>query len=87
MSLKLYDYTASGNCYKVRLLLAQLGRPYERIPIDIFGGDTLTPEYAAKNPARATPVLELEDGTFVTESNAILFYLARGTGFLPEERP
>jgi len=71
----------------VRLLLAQLGRPYERIPTDIFGGDTLTPEYAAKNPARATPVLELEDGTFVTESNAILFYLARGTGFLPEERP
>jgi len=87
MSLKLYDYAASGNCYKVRLLLAQLGRPYERIPTDIFGGDTLTPEYAAKNPARATPVLELEDGTFVTESNAILFYLARGTGFLPEERP
>ena len=87
MSLKLYDYAASGNCYKVRLLLAQLGRPYERIPIDIFGGDTLTPEYAEKNPARATPVLELEDGTFVTESNAILFYLARGTEFLPEERP
>ncbi len=86
-TLKLYDYVASGNCYKVRLLLAQLGRPYERIPIDIFGGDTLTPEYAAKNPARATPVLELEDGTFVTESNAILFYLARGTEFLPEERP
>ena len=87
MSLKLYDYAASGNCYKVRLLLAQLGRPYERIPIDIFGGDTLTPEYAAKNPARATPVLELEDGTFVTESNAILFYLARGTAFLPEDAP
>lgn len=86
-SLKLYDYAASGNCYKVRLLLAQLGRPYERIPIDIFGGDTLTPEYAEKNPARATPLLELEDGTFLSESNAILFYLARGTEFLPEERP
>jgi glutathione S-transferase len=85
MPLKLYDYVASGNCYKVRLLLAQLARPYERIPIDIFGGDTLTPEYAEKNPARATPVLELEDGTFVTESNAILFYLARGTDFLPED--
>jgi glutathione S-transferase len=84
-SLKLYDYAASGNCYKVRLLLAQLGRPYERIPIDIFGGDTLTPEYAKKNPARATPVLELENGRFVTESNAILFYLGRGTEFLPDE--
>ncbi len=86
MTLKLYDYAASGNCYKVRLLLAQLGRPYERIPIDIFGGDTLTPEYAEKNPARATPLLELEDGRFLSESNAILFYLARGTAFLPEER-
>ena len=86
MTLKLYDYVASGNCYKVRLLLAQLGRPYERIPIDIFGGDTLTPEYAEKNPARATPLLELEDGRFLSESNAILFYLARGTAFLPEER-
>jgi len=87
MTLKLYDYVASGNCYKVRLLLAQLGRPYERIPIDIFGGDTLTPEYAEKNPARATPLLELEDGRFLAESNAILFYLARGTEFLPDERP
>ena len=87
MTLKLYDYVASGNCYKVRLLLAQLGRPYERIPIDIFGGDTLTPEYAEKNPARATPLLELEDGRFLAESNAILFYLARGTQFLPDERP
>ena len=86
MTLKLYDYVASGNCYKVRLLLAQLGRQYERIPIDIFGGDTLTPEYAEKNPARATPLLELEDGRFLSESNAILFYLARGTAFLPEER-
>jgi len=86
VTLKLYDYVASGNCYKVRLLLAQLGRPYERIPIDIFGGDTLTPEYAEKNPARATPLLELEDGRFLSESNAILFYLARGTAFLPEER-
>jgi len=84
-SLKLYDYAASGNCYKVRLLLAQLDRPYERIPIDIFGGDTLTDEYAAKNPARATPLLELEDGRFLSESNAILAYLARGTAFLPED--
>jgi glutathione S-transferase len=84
-SLKLYDYAASGNCYKVRLLLAQLGLSYERIPIDIFGGDTLTDEYAAKNPARATPVLELEDGTFLRESNGILFYLSRGTPFLPDD--
>ncbi len=69
----------------MRLLLAQLERPYERVPTDIFGGGTLTDEYAAKNPARATPLLELEDGRFLSESNAILVYLARGTDFLPEE--
>ena len=83
--MKLYDYAASANCYKVRLLLAQLERPYERIPIDIFGGDTLTEEYAAKNPARATPVLETDDGRFLPESNAILLFLAHGTPFLPSD--
>jgi glutathione S-transferase len=81
--MKLYDYAASANCYKVRLVLAQLERPYVRVPVDIFAGETLTEEYAARNPARATPVLELEDGALLTESNAILFYLAQGTRFLP----
>lgn len=81
--LRLYDYAASANCYKVRLLLAQLGRPYERIPVDIFGGDTLTDDYARKNPMRTTPVLEIEDGRFLPDSSAILFYLAEGTRFLP----
>ena len=83
--MKLYDYAASGNCYKVRLLLAQLERPYDRIPIDIFGGDTLTEEYAAKNPARATPLLETDDGKLLPESNAILLFLAQGTPFLPTD--
>jgi len=80
--LRLYDYGASCNCYKARLLLVQLGLPYERVPVDIFDGDTLTDEYAAINPARSTPVLET-DGRFLPESNAILVYLARGTDFLP----
>jgi glutathione S-transferase len=83
--VRLYDYPASGNCYKVRLLLAQLERPYERVPVDIFAGDTLTDEYAAINPARTTPVLETDDGRFLPESNAILFYLAQGTPFLPAD--
>ena len=83
--LRLYDYVASANCYKVRLLLGQLGRPYERVPIDIFAGDTLTNDYGAKNPMRTTPVLETEDGRFLPESNAILLYLADGTPFLPNE--
>jgi glutathione S-transferase len=83
--MKLYDYAASANCYKVRLLLAQLDREYERVPVDIFGGDTLTDEYAAINPARTTPVLEDPSGTFLQESNAILLHLARGTAFLPDD--
>jgi glutathione S-transferase len=83
--VRLYDYAASCNCYKVRLLLAQLGREYERVPVDIFAGETLTDEYAAMNPARTTPVLETDDGRFLPESAAILFYLAEGTTFLPDD--
>jgi glutathione S-transferase len=83
--VRLYDYAASCNCYKVRLLLAQLGREYERVPVDIFAGHTLTDEYAAKNPARTTPVLETDDGRFLPESAAILVYLAEGTPFLPDD--
>lgn len=83
--LRLYDYAASANCYKVRLLLAQLGQPYERKPIDIFAGETLTDEYAQKNPARTTPVLETSEGRFLPESNAILLYLAHSTPFLPDD--
>jgi glutathione S-transferase len=83
--IRLYDYAASANCYKVRLLLAQLRREYERVPIDIFDGDTLTDEYERLNPQRATPVLELRDGRTIVESNAILWYLAAGSPFLPRD--
>ena len=82
--MRLYDYAASANCYKARLLLALLEREYERVPVDIFAGDTLTDEFARLNPARETPVLELDDGTVLTQSNAILWYLAEETAFLPE---
>ena len=82
--LRLFDYAASCNCYKARLLLSHLGRPYERVPVDIFNGDTLTDEFARINPARTTPVLETADG-FLPESNAILVYLAAGTPLLPED--
>ncbi|MFL5938394.1 MAG: glutathione S-transferase family protein [Gaiellaceae bacterium] len=81
--MRLYDYAASCNCFKVRLLLAQLGQPYERVPIDIFDGDTLTDEYGRINPSRTTPVLETDDGRYLPESNAILVYLAQGTPFWP----
>jgi glutathione S-transferase len=85
VTLRLHDYAASGNCYKVRLLLAQLGRPYERVPVDIFGGDTLTDEFGRLNPARTVPVLETGDGEPLPESNAILVHLAEGTELLPDD--
>lgn len=83
--MRLYDYAASANCYKPRLLLTLLGRGYERVAVDIFAGDTLTEEYARLNPARETPVLEFDDGRVLAQSNAILWYLAEGTPFLPED--
>jgi glutathione S-transferase len=83
--LRLYDYAPSGNCYKPRLLLALLGREYERVPVDIFAGETLSDAYAALNPAREVPVLELDDGSLITQSGAILWYLAEGTPWLPDD--
>jgi glutathione S-transferase len=84
--LRLYDYAASANCYKVRLLLAQLEQPYERVPIDIFAGETLSEEFHRLNPARTTPVLEIGTAAWLQESAAILFYLAEGTPYLPHDR-
>jgi glutathione S-transferase len=84
--MRLYDYDASANCYKARLLLALLEQPYERVPIDIFAGDTLTDEYRTLNPLRETPVLELDSGEVIAQSNAILWYLADGTRYLPDSR-
>lgn len=84
--MKLYDYFESGNGYKVRLLLAQLGVAHERVELDILKGETRTPEFLAKNPNGRIPLLETEEGALLAESNAILFYLAEGTPFLPRER-
>lgn len=81
--VRLYDYPPSCNCYKVRLLVAQLRIAYERVPIDIFAGETLTDEFARVNPTRSMPVLETGDDRHLPESNAILVYLARGTAYLP----
>jgi glutathione S-transferase len=84
--LKLYEYASSGNCYKIRLLLNQLGISYQRIPIDILTGESRTAEFLAMNPVGKTPVLEIQPGQYLTESNAILYYLADGTEFLPIDR-
>jgi glutathione S-transferase len=83
---RLYDYLESGNGYKVRLLLTQLGIPFERIELDIIRGETRTAEFLAKNPNGRIPLLEIEPGQFLAESNAIMFYLAEGTTFLPTDR-
>ncbi len=83
--LRLYDNKESRNGYKVVLLLNQLGTAFERVEVDIFTGESRTPEFLAKNPAGKIPALELEDGTVLGESGAILWYLAEGTAFLPDE--
>ena len=82
----LYDYLDSGNGYKIRLLLAQLGRSYRWVELDILTGATRTPDFLARNPNGRIPALELDDGTCLAESDAILWYLAEGTAFLPAER-
>lgn len=83
---KLYDFRPSGNGYKVRLLLTQLGIPFEYIEKDILKRETRTPEFLAINPNGRIPVLELEPGVYLSESNAILIYLSEGTPYLPADR-
>jgi glutathione S-transferase len=83
--MKLYNVAYSGNSYKVRLLLFQLGIPCEIIDVDILKGESRTTEFLKINPNGRTPVLD-DDGFILAESNAILVYLARGTRFLPEDR-
>lgn len=82
---KVYGDYRSGNCYKVKLMLNLLGQPYEWVPVDILKGETRTPEFLEKNPNGKIPVLELDDGSCLWESNAILNFLAEGTEFLPTE--
>jgi len=82
----LYEYPPSGNCYKVRLLLHQLGVPFNRVAIDTQAGQTRTPQFLQMNPNGRVPVLKLDDGTILTESNAILWYLAEDTSFVPPTR-
>jgi glutathione S-transferase len=84
--IRLYDYLPSGNGYKIRLLLHQLAIPYELVEMDITRGETRTPAFLERNPNGRIPLLELDDGRFLAESGAILFYFAEGTRFLPADR-
>ncbi|GAB1596244.1 glutathione S-transferase family protein [Lysobacter claricitrinus] len=83
--ITVYGFSPSGNCHKVRLLLEQLGRPYRWIETDSSTGATRTPEYLAKNANGKVPMLELDDGRILVESNAILCWLAEGTSYLPAD--
>jgi glutathione S-transferase len=83
--VKLYDHPSSGNCLKCRILLRQLGRPYESVIVDLFAGETRTAEHFARNPDGKIPVLETDGGETIAESGAILLYLAEGTPLLPAD--
>jgi glutathione S-transferase len=81
-----YGMADSGNCYKVKLALEQLGLPYRWVEVSAAKGETRTAAFLARNPNGQVPTLELEDGGFLPESGAILHYLAEGTPLLPGDR-
>jgi glutathione S-transferase len=82
----LYSMQRSGNSYKVRMALAQLGIPYRLVEIDILRGESRTPEFLAKNPSGQVPLLEVAPDRYLAESNAILWYVAGGSTLAPEDR-
>jgi glutathione S-transferase len=84
--VRLYDFPFSGNGYKIRLALAQLGIRVEYEVIDLLARETKSERFLAKNPLGEIPVLELDDGTLLRESNAILFWLTEGTALMPTDR-
>jgi glutathione S-transferase len=83
--ITVYGFSPSGNCHKVRLLLQQLGREYRWIETDSARGETRTAEYLTKNPNGKVPMIELDDGRILVESNAILCYLAEDSSFMPAD--
>ena len=82
----LYSMQNSGNCYKLRLAMAQLSIPFTIKDVDILKGETRTPEFLALNPNGKVPALRLDTGELLSESNAILFFLAEDTPLLPADR-
>ena len=82
----LYDSPVSGNCYKVRLLLAHLGIPYERRGLDVVDRSNRGEVLGGLNPALRVPTLVLDDGRPLAESGAILWYFGEGTRFVPDDR-
>ena len=83
--MKIYGDIYSGNCYKLKLLCSLLSIQHQWIAVDILKGETQTPEYLKMNPSGKIPLLVTDEGEYLAESNAILFYLARNSHFLPQD--
>ena len=84
--MKIYGDIYSGNCYKIKLTCSLLSLCYEWLPVDLLKGETLTESFLAMNPAGKIPVLETDSGEILTESNAILYYLARDSYLWPVDK-
>jgi len=82
----LYEMPLSGNCYKARLCMQQLGIPFRRVDVDLISGVQYGDAFKRMNLNSKVPVLQLDDHTFLAESNAMLWYLAEGTHLLPASR-
>ncbi len=83
--ITLYGFLPSGNVYKVRLLLAQLGIPHRRVEVSQLTGDTAAPAFRAINPIGKVPAVRLDDGRVLSERGAILYHFARSTQFWPAD--
>jgi glutathione S-transferase len=84
--MKVYGDYRSGNCYKIKLLASLLDIAHQWVPVDIMAGDTRTAQFTSKNPNAKIPLLELDDGRVLWESNAIIDYLAQDSRLLPEDK-
>ncbi len=83
--VRLHEFAPSGNCYKVRLVLSQLGIPFERVPVDLRAGEAKTPSFRARFPLGRVPVVELDSGAVLAESNAIIWHFAEGSPLVPTD--
>jgi glutathione S-transferase len=84
--LTVYSNQGSGNCYKVRLLLTQVGEAFRTVDVDVVAGEQRTPDFLARNPIGKVPIVEFDDGSTLPESGAILYHFAQGTPLWPAER-
>ncbi len=83
--MRIFGDIASGNCLKVKYTADHLGLPYTWVAVSALDGETKKPEFLARNPMGQVPVVELDDGRHLAQSNAIIRYLARGSSLLPED--